>query len=96
MAFAGKELTMKIVFGGFTTAYTVVGEREDEAAAALERRLDHLDHSRGYDIIDVEIYYMEKKDLIGTIAEEYGVEIETVDSADVKYKVVDGEQIWYI
>ncbi|MBR6654374.1 MAG: hypothetical protein IKL27_06555 [Oscillospiraceae bacterium] len=87
---------MKIVFGDFTVAYTVVGEKEEEAAAALEHRLDILDHSRGYGIISSGDYYAEKKDLRTSIAEEYGVEIEMVDSADVKYKVVDGQQIWYM
>lgn len=51
--------------------YKIIGEREAEAAAALEERIDYLNHLPGVRYYADELEGIEKK-----IAEEYGVEIK--------------------
>lgn len=51
-------------------SYEITGEREAEAAKALEDRIDYLDHLPGV------IYYADELEAITKrIAEEFGVEI---------------------
>lgn len=51
-------------------AYTITGEREEEAAEKLKERIEYLDHLPGVRYYADELEGIEKK-----IAEEYGVEI---------------------
>ena len=54
-------------------SYELTGEREAEAAAALEERIDYLDHLPG-----VRYYADELAAIREKIAEQYGVEIHAV------------------
>lgn len=52
-------------------SYSIIGEREEEAAEKLKERIDYLDHLPG-----VRYYADELSDILTKIAEEYGVEIK--------------------
>lgn len=64
---------MKIVESSGPFHYEIMGDREEEAAAEFEKRLDFLDRSLH---LPREYYYMELSELRQRIVKEYGVTIK--------------------